>query len=379
MTVFKTFLKILNKNKFIIILYTVLLLVFGGLNMSTSENNVNFVSSKPSIYIVNYDEEVSITEDLIKYMKKNCKYIELDESEDAINDAIFYRDVNYVIYIPEGYHDDFFSSDMELNVKSAGDYQASLAEMMLKRYINVANIYKKSISDVKELLKEVNKTLNKKGNVVMTSKVDKSAVDKASFYFNFESYSILACLIYVICIVSSSFNNEKIRKRTVISSTSYKKNNRLLLLSNCLYSTIVWLFYLILSWFLIGKIMFTSYGLVYMLNSFLFTLCATTMALFIGSLVQNKNAISGIVNVVALGSSFLCGAFVPLEMLPTGVLNIAHALPTYYYIKSNNLLTTMESISFSSMRPIFINMFIIILFSFFFIILNNIVVNKKES
>ena len=34
MTVFKTFFKILNKNKFIVILYTVILLVFGGFNMS---------------------------------------------------------------------------------------------------------------------------------------------------------------------------------------------------------------------------------------------------------------------------------------------------------------------------------------------------------
>ena len=36
MTVFKTFLKILNKNKFIIILYTVFLIGFGGFNMQTS-------------------------------------------------------------------------------------------------------------------------------------------------------------------------------------------------------------------------------------------------------------------------------------------------------------------------------------------------------
>ena len=57
MTVFKTFLKILNKNKFIIILYTLFLIFFGGFNMQTSESNINFVASKPDIMIVNYDEE----------------------------------------------------------------------------------------------------------------------------------------------------------------------------------------------------------------------------------------------------------------------------------------------------------------------------------
>ena len=71
MTVFKTYFKILNKNKFIVILYTVILLVFGGFNMQTSENNLNFEATKPSITIVNNDEEVGITKSLINYIKNN--------------------------------------------------------------------------------------------------------------------------------------------------------------------------------------------------------------------------------------------------------------------------------------------------------------------
>ncbi len=57
MTVFKTFLKVVNKYKYIILFYTILLVVFGGFNMQTSENNVNFAASKPDILIVNNDGE----------------------------------------------------------------------------------------------------------------------------------------------------------------------------------------------------------------------------------------------------------------------------------------------------------------------------------
>ncbi len=57
MTVFKTFLKVVNKYKYIILLYTILLVVFGGFNMQTSENNVNFAASKPDVLIVNNDGE----------------------------------------------------------------------------------------------------------------------------------------------------------------------------------------------------------------------------------------------------------------------------------------------------------------------------------
>ena len=61
MTIFKTFLKILNKNKFIVILYTVILLAFGGMNLKTKDNNINFQSVKPDVMIINKDEEKGIT------------------------------------------------------------------------------------------------------------------------------------------------------------------------------------------------------------------------------------------------------------------------------------------------------------------------------
>lgn len=380
MTVFKAFLHILNKNKFIVILYTTLLIVFGGLNIKTSENNLNFTASKPSVAIVNEDDNAGITKDLIKYIKNNANIKDIKNIEDNINDAIFYREISYVIYIPKNYNKDFlFGKNPELKIKSLGDYNASLTEMLLKRYLNVANIYKNSISDENELISKINETLAKETNVTITSKLDATALDKAAFYFNFESYSILACLIYVICLILSTFNNEKIRKRNIISSTDYKKTNRILLLSNSLYAFVVWLFYLVLSFILVGSVMFTMHGLIYMINSLLFTLCATTIAFLIGTIVQNKNAISGIVNVVALGSSFLCGAFVPMEWLPDGVLNFAHTLPTYYYIKTNELLKTIEVFSLDTMKPLLINMAIIIIFSLVFIILANIVSKRKQK
>ena len=380
MTVFKTFLKILNKNKFIIILYTVFLIGFGGFNMQTSDNSTNFVASKPDIMIVNYDEEKGITKDLIKYITDNSNIIELNNNEEAINDGLFYRDVNYVIYIPENYSKDFMDGkNPEINIKSTGDYQSSFAEMLLSRYIKVANIYQKSIKNEDELISKINETLSKQSEVKITSKLDTDSLAKATFYYNFASYSILACLVYVICLILSSFKDIKIQKRTIISSTDYRRLNRQLLLSNSLFSIILWGVYVALSFVLIGNIMFSNQGIIYLVNSFIFTICATTIALFIGNLVSNKNAINGIVNVIALGSSFLCGAFVPMEWLPDGVLKIAHILPSYYYISSNETLKTLEIFNFETMKPIITNMLVMLGFSIVFIILTNIVSKRKQK
>ena len=380
MTVFKTFLKILNKNKFIIILYTMFLIFFGGFNMQTSENNTNFVASKPDIMIVNHDEEKGITKDLIKYIEENSNVVDLKNNEDAINDALFYRDVNYVIYIPKNYNKDFMDGkNPEIEIKSTGDYQSSFAEMLLSRYIKVANIYQKSINSEEELISKINETLSKKSEVEITSKLDTNILSKATFYYNFANYSIMACLIYVICLILASFKDIKIQKRTIISSTNYKTLNRQLLLSNSLFSIILWMIYVVLSFILVGDIMFSIHGIFYLINSFVFTICATTIALFIGNIVSNKNTISGIVNVIALGSSFLCGAFVPMEWLPDGVIKIAHILPSYYYISNNEVLKTLEIINFNTIKPILLNIIIILSFSIIFIILTNIVSKRKQK
>ena len=380
MTVFKTFLKILNKNKFIIILYTMFLIFFGGFNMQTSENNTNFVASKPDIMIVNYDEEKGITKDLIKYMEENSNVVDLKNNEDAINDALFYRDVNYVVYIPKNYNKDFMDGkNPEIEIKSTGDYQSSFAEMLLSRYIKVANIYQKSINSEEELISKINETLSKKSEVEITSKLDTNILSKATFYYNFANYSIMACLIYVICLILASFKDIKIQKRTIISSTNYKTLNRQLLLSNSLFSIILWMIYVVLSFILVGDIIFSIHGIFYLINSFVFTICATTIALFIGNIVSNKNTISGIVNVIALGSSFLCGAFVPMEWLPDGVIKIAHILPSYYYISNNEVLKTLELINLNTIKPILLNIIIVLSFSIMFIILTNIVSKRKQK
>ena len=320
-----------------------------------------------------------IVKAFIEYITQNTNIIEIKCDEDAISDALFYRDVNYVIYIQDNFREDFLEhKNPKIEVKSTGDYQASLAEMIVNRYLNVANIYNNSFSE-DEIIEKTSDTLSKNVGVEVTSKLDTDKLARVAFYYNFLSYSVLAGCVYVICLILSSFKSYKINKRTIISSMNYKKYNRHLLVSNGLFAIVLWIFYVVLSFILLGKIMFTINGLMYIINSFVFTLCALSIAFLIGNLVNNKDAINGIVNVIALGSSFLCGAFVPTEMLPDTVLKIAHILPTYWYINNNELIKEMEIFDFESIKPIFINLGVIIVFMIGFVMATNIVVARKRK
>lgn len=380
MTVFKTFFRIVNNLKPTIILYTALLIIFGAVNMKTSDNNINFVNSKPDILIINQDVNKGLTKNLIDYMKKNSNIVKVENNEEKINDALFYREVSYVIYIPKDYRKNvLLGKNPKLDIKKTDEYDAHLSEMMLKRYIKLQNIYNKEAGSEDELITLINDNINDDVNIKITSKVDTSKTYNIAYYFNFASYSILAIIIYIVCLVLCSFKEESISKRINISSINYKSHNNKILLASIVFSSIVWLLFVIIGVTIVGDIMFSIRGLISIINSFIFTFCALTLSILISSLTNNKNAISGIVNVIALGSAFLCGAFVPAEYLPSSVLNFAHILPAYYYINSNDLLKNIDVINISSMHPIIINMVIIIIFSILFIILNNVVTRKKRK
>ncbi len=380
MTVFKTFLKILNKNKFVVILYTVLLLVFGATNMSANQSSTTFTASKPNILIVNNDEEAGITKNFIKYIKENSKTPEVKDNEEARNDALFYEDADYIVYIPKNYNKDFLDGkNPEIEIKRKDSYNSAFAEMMIKRYISVASLYRKGIESEDELIEKINETLSKHVDAQVVTKLDTTGLAKASYYFNFASYSILACLVYVICLILSVFNSEKVRKRNIISSTDYKIINRKLLLSNCVYSAIVWALYVIAGFILVGNVMWSVHGIIYLINSLVFTICATTIAFMFGNIITGKGAVTAIMNIVSLGSSFMCGVFVPQSMLPDVVIKIAHILPTYYYVRVNEAVATLENVNLETLKPLMVDMGIVLAFSLAFIVMSNIVANKKRK
>lgn len=380
MTVFKTFWKIVNKYKGTIILYTVMLISFGGINLASNDTTTTFTSTLPNIAIVNNDQKSVLTNNLISYLSENSKVVDIENDEEKINDALFYRDVSYVVYIPKNYTNDVLKGmNPTIDIKSTNDYTSSLEEMMLTDYLNLQNTYLKLTTDQAKLTNYINDTLKDKSEVVLTSKVDTKSFSKVSRYFNFASYSILAVVIFIITLVLTSFKEKTVNKRIVVSSMNYKKHSGLILKSSLLYALIVWALFSLLAIILLGKSVLNTRGLLLILNTLVFTLQALTFALLISSLVNNKDAIGGVVNVVALGSAFLCGAFIPSMYLPEKVVSISHIFPAYYYNNSNDLVTSLEVINLTTLKPFITNIMMMLVFMLVFIVLNNFVIKNKRK
>lgn len=376
MTIFKTYWKIVKKNIGIIILYTVMLLVFGTMNLKANKNSFEFISSKPDIIIVNNSSGI-ITDNLISYLKTNANVKNITDEND-IDDAVFFRDANYVIYIPKEFENKIENGkEFNIDIKTNNSYDSYIASELLNKYLDVFSKYMNLYHDKILAIQKLDNTLNKKADVVIESKTNLNS--KTSLFYNFSSYSIMAIVIYIICLVLSSFNDEKISKRTNVSGMNYKTFNNYLYISSFTFTFIIFIVYLILSFLILKSSILNINGILYSLNMFIFFIVSFTMAILISNLVKSKGAISGVVNVISLGSAFLCGAFIPVKYMPSFALKIAHIFPTFYFIDNNEYIASIQNFDKASYEFVLKNFIIMIVFIIFFLILNTLVTRFKRK
>ena len=376
MTIFKTYWKIVKKNIGIIILYTVMLLVFGTMNLKANKNSFEFISSKPDIIIVNNSSGI-ITDNLISYLKTNANVKNITNEND-IDDAVFFRDANYVIYIPKEFENKIENGkEFNIDIKTNNSYDSYIASELLNRYLDVFSKYMNLYNDKILAIQKLDNTLNKKASVVIENKTNLNS--KTSLFYNFSSYSIMAIVIYIICLVLSSFNDEKISKRTNVSGMNYKTFNNYLYISSFTFTFIIFIVYLILSFLILKSSILNINGILYSLNMFIFFIVSFTMAILISNLVKSKGAISGVVNVISLGSAFLCGAFIPVKYMPSFALKIAHIFPTFYFIDNNEYIASIQNFDKASYEFVLKNFIIMIVFIIFFLILNTLVTRFKRK
>lgn len=377
MTVFRTYLKILRSYRSVIIMYLSIFLFIALMVGSVGTSNTSFKVSKPSVFIINNDNS-KITDSFISYVKESADIIEIESDEESIKDALFYRKVDYIIEIPKNYGEDFISGkDVKIKSISVPNSTSTMyTEMLFNRYFSIYKTYLNNGMTDDQISSLVVKDLESSVDVSLldTSKKD---IDKVCYYYNYTNYTILATCILIIGMITNTFTSKNIKRRNEISPTSYKKINRHLFLGNICLTFAVWLSYVIISFILYKETMLTTPGLLFIINSFVFSIMALSLGFLIGNLVRSKEAQSGIVNIIALGTSFICGAFVPQEYLGSAVLSFAKVLPSYWFITNNNEIALLSNYNFDTIMPIFRNMGIILVSALVFFILTNIVAKKK--
>lgn len=295
-------------------------------------------------------------------MKDNTKIIKIENDKEKIDDALFYQQIDAVIYIYKDYSKDYLNNqEQKLKVKYSTNAASSYTKLLLERYFKIADITNDTIKEQDSIIKTINESLESKTKVKINSTLDTDDLSRASYFYDFSNYSILAICIYITAIILIRFNDKKIQDRNNISSKKSSTITKELYLGNLAFILCVWVFIVLLSILILGKVMFTMNGLFLIINSLVFMISALGIGFLIGNIVHSQNAVSAIVNIVALGSSFTCGSFIPREFLPNAVVSISKFLPSYWYIYNNDLIKTIEVFDNKTVITLFTNMGIVLL------------------
>ena len=391
MIVFKTFWRIMKRYWWIVFIYVAILTSLSVINLKTAPVT-DFVDTKPEITIVSQDPSdlatKPFTKNFLDYLSKNTKIIDLKESETT--DALFYQKISMILYLPEDLESKIISGQkITLDYRTSRNYTAELSKNLIKRYFELQRteiLESKNSSkeqsnilseDSEKIISSLNQRLDQSPTVRLASK-NATNLSKIAAFFNFASYTIMAIILYVTCFINASFNKSPVKKRTMVSSLHLKKYSFSLLLANSIFAFSVFVLLTTLSFFVLGNIVLTPFFIFEILNILLYTLAALTLAELVSTFNLSRDAVSGVVNLLSLAPAFLSGAFVPTYFLPNFVLTIAHIFPTYWFIDTNNKITTMTEFNFSSFLTILPNLLVLVLFSIIFIVANLVLSKKKR-
>jgi len=368
MKVFKNYLKIVNKHKFIIGLYFVIfLVVITGIIQSAKKEGEKFEAYKPTIYFKNESESIKAKK--LEEVLEEYTIFSKDVTDKTALDELNYQAISAIVTIPK----DFDETKQVILRISPSSGTGFLVSQTIDNYLNKVTAYEKAGLNEETALKLAKEDI-KKEVTIKSLKDQKKNNYGIQYYFNMINYTIMAQVILVVTLIMATFNKKQIADRNNVSPVSKSRFTLELTLGHFIVSILIWFSYIVVFAIMWKEALELQSTYVMMFNSLIFTILVTTFAILLSNLIKSEVVVQGIMNAVSLGSSFLSGAFIPQELLNKNVLNFSKILPSYYYIRNNNLIAT----DFGN-TEILRNIIIMLIYMVGFIVINIVIKSRKKK
>ncbi|PYG85769.1 ABC-2 type transport system permease protein [Ruminiclostridium sufflavum DSM 19573] len=361
MQVFKTYFRIIKKNMGQISIYIGVFLTLAILFSfsSPSKDLDNFMQAKTRVAFINEDEHSPLIDGLRDYLKDYSVYVSLENDTQKLQDALFFRDVEYIVKIPKGFTADIMEGkDAKIGKITVSESTNGIyTDMLVNKYLSTVKMYLTYYNNITqaELAEKAADDLKVATHVQIKRDENQNSKtgDNAIYFFNYLAYAITSILLLGVTSIMMVFNNKNIRRRTLCSPIKNSSLNMQIILGNIIYAAACWGLMMVCNFLLFRDDMFTLNGLYFCINSLVFTVMALCLAFFAGIFVKSSNAQSSVTNVLGLGLSFISGVFVPQEFLSKAVLDIAKFTPAYWYVKANNEISNLTNFNIENLTPIF--------------------------
>lgn len=346
MQVFKLFFKI-AKTKWLsmLVFLGIFLLILNFTNVGGGADT--FKTSKMALTIFDHDK-TDASRKLCEYLAKDNIIVDFEDDKDKLIDALYVTSTNYVITINEGYQDKLSKGETDglFTARYLHDsYTNKLADSNLDTYVSTVRTYMAGGMELDKALDAAQQALDVKTEVTFETFENESAQTKAASFFNYMPYALLSLIVSVLCPVVVAMNKKGVGFRTKCSSIKTSSVSAQTIAASGIFVFIIWL---ILMAFGVGKNggMFSGNMWYAVLNTVAFTLVCVSIALLFAEIGIGDNVLAFVTQVLGLGMAFLCGMFVPQEMLSSSVLAAARFLPAYWYVKANDMICGLSTEQF---------------------------------
>lgn len=344
---------------FIFSMICVLLTTFN----SRSNTQTTFSNYKPAFSFINRDKETVLTDGLNEYLKDYVEFVPIEDNDEAIKDANFYRGSDYILILPEGFSDYILNggkpvdAQMIITPDSASGYYL---DVLINKYFNTVENYVKSglSGDKQEIIDMAIQDLSDTVEFEKVTIPNGSSISEAyRSYLRIMGYFLIVIVVLCVSTVFMSFKRPEMCMRNYGAPIRPRSVYLQQVLYVVVISTVIW-------------IVMSMFGLIFLLNgnesihptvlfllyadTFIYTVFAMGLGMLCSSFIASDTVMNAAANIISLGLSFLGGCFVPLELFGETLMQIAQFIPAYWYCSAIDSISSLVTFDFNSMKPILI-------------------------
>lgn len=366
MTVFKGYMKIVRHDLGFVLMYLGIF-TFLAMMMQFSASSMpdgRYQAEKLRLAVVDQDQS-ELSKALTEWLKKQHHVSMMKNDKSVMQETLYYYKEDAILQIPEGFQEKFGKADVRVKVtQQHGNYNALYLEQQITDMLNRTGRFMAAGYSVSDSFGKADG--QKAGKVTLLSVNDNHGkIPGYGYMFRYFPYLFLAGLCYILGYVLSSFRQTEVKKRMMASPVSLIRQMAEAICSFFIVGIMLYGICVVLGIFLYGEEFINEPNLqYYLLNLLALLLVTLSIAFIIGIAAPKSTQINAITTPLSLGICFLCGVFVPLEIMNENVSRAARLLPVYWYEEVNGILIHYGDLEGDVLRQIWQGLGIQVLFAF---------------
>lgn len=367
MTVFKGYYLIIRRNIFMPLLYIGIFLGITSIVQASYQSMVpaqGFSAYRMKTAVIDRAGGV-LADTLRSLLERKQEMVEIGDDLQAIRNALYYRTVEYVLILPEDLEARFAAGESAVQrVTAPGSVMGFYIDTQVNAMLNQVRLCLAGGLSMEDACARALELSSLSGEVRLSDRNGNSGILPGhNYYFRFMPYAFLGSVITTVSLVLMEFKKKELKSRMQCSAVPLYRQNLAAAGAFLTVGVLVWLICIAFGTLVYRRPLLTDRSLgLYLLNSFVFMLAALSLGYLSGILSRGPASLNGINNVISLGMCFLGGVFVPIGMLDR-VEMVSQFLPTYWYMRINDLLGSYETVPRAQMGLVFEGLAVQVLFA----------------